>query len=433
MQFLLYSPDSFGLGHIRRSVSLSRQLLEEFQDSSALLVTGSPQAHHFEYPSQCKYIKLPQVTKNENGHYVSGERGIALKHTVDLRESLIGEAAASFKGGVMFVDHAPLGLCGEITQTLCHLTRGATPTHRVLGIRDVIDESETVKAVWKKQDVLRVLRCCYDLILVYGQQELFDPIRQYDIPDDVAAKMKFVGYIPRHGRKAVGEKLKASMAPRTGRLVVVTLGGGGDGDRVLEAFLEGYGQLGAAPPFEAVVITGPQMGDEKQAYFREWGSRLPRLTLLESTQQLPDLLEVADFVVSMGGYNTVCELACAGARSLIVPRCFPRREQLVRAQLLARLGVASYLMPDQVTPAALLEQVRVGLERPSPERGWGLEFTGLTHTAKAVRQMIRETTPSQLLPCHSLGTGLCSGTDTVENWGQSQPVGRTRLLLDSAP
>lgn len=399
MQFLLYSPDSFGLGHIRRSVSVAGQLLEDFQDSSARLVTGSPHAHYFEYPSRCSYIKLPQVTKNASGQYVSGEPDIPLKQTVDLRGSVIAQVADGFKGGIMLVDHSPLGLCGEVTKTLCGLTRGQPGTYRVLGMRDVIDEPEAVKTTWKKQRVMRVLRCCYDLILVYGQQELFDPIQQYDIPRDVSAKMKFVGYIPRRGVKTEGEALKARMAPRTGRLVVVTLGGGGDGNLVLEAFLEGYERLGAEPAFEVAAITGPQMSDERQARFREWSRKLPGLTLLEYTKQLPDLLEVADFVVSMGGYNTVCELACAGARSVIVPRCFPRKEQLVRAKLLAKLGVASYLTPEQATPAALIEQVQAGLERPPQKRGWGLEFTGLTRTAEALRQLTRERKPSQLLPC----------------------------------
>jgi predicted glycosyltransferase len=401
MQFLLYSPDSYGLGHIRRSVSIAGQLLEAFRDSSARVVTGSPQAHYFEFPDRCKYTKLPQVTKNAGGQYVSGKPNTLLTHTVDLRGDLIGQASDAFRGGVLLVDHSPLGLCGEMTSTLCRLTRGKPGTYRVLGLRDVIDEPEAVKASWEQQQVLRVLRCCYDLILVYGQQELFDPIREYDIPPDIAQKMKFVGYIPRHGRQTEERNLKARMAPRTGRLVVVTLGGGGDGDRILESFLDGYEQLGVEPPFEVAAITGPQMDQKAMTRFRERSLRLRGLTLFEYTRQLPDLLNVADFVVSMGGYNTVCELACAGARSLIVPRTFPRKEQLVRAKLLQRLGVARYLTPSEATPAALIRQTLAAFERPLPEPGWGIEFTGLTRTADAMQELTRGREPLQALPCRS--------------------------------
>jgi len=414
LEFLLYSPDSYGLGHIRRSISIAGQLLDEFQDSQASVITGSPFAHYFEYPSRCGYVQLPQVTKNACGQYVSGKPNIPLQQTVDLRESLIGQVAAGFKGGAMYVDHSPLGLCGEMTQALCRLTRDTPKTYRVLGMRDVIDESDAVRTIWEKQQVMRVLRCCYDLILVYGQQELYDPIEQYNIPDDVAAKIKFVGYIPRHARKTGWKTLNKRLAPQTGRLVVVTLGGGGDGDLILESFLEGYRKAGPQPGFEVAAVTGPQMSYARRVRFRELSRDIPGLTLIEYTQELPDLLEAADFVVSMGGYNTVCELACAGARSLIIPRCFPRKEQLVRAKLLARLGVASYLTPEQATPTSLIEYVQAGLERPWPKRGWGLEFTGLTRSAEAIRQLMRERTPLQALPCHVQPRKKLRNEDEVE-------------------
>lgn len=53
MRFLLYSPDSFGLGHIRRTISISEQLLGDFHGSSALILTGAPRAHYFDFLDPC--------------------------------------------------------------------------------------------------------------------------------------------------------------------------------------------------------------------------------------------------------------------------------------------------------------------------------------------------------------------------------------------
>ena len=39
-RFLLYSHDSFGLGHLRRSLTLSEGLLESFPQAELLVVTG---------------------------------------------------------------------------------------------------------------------------------------------------------------------------------------------------------------------------------------------------------------------------------------------------------------------------------------------------------------------------------------------------------
>jgi Predicted glycosyl transferase len=46
----------------------------------------------------------------------------------------------------------------------------------------------------------------------------------------------------------------------------------------------------------------------------------------------------ADCVVSMGGYNTMCEIVCAARPSLIIPRSTPREEQLIRARIFADKG-----------------------------------------------------------------------------------------------
>jgi len=382
MQALFYSPDSYGLGHVRRSISLAKAVLGEFPDSRARVLTGAPRAHYFAYPDRCDYIRLPPITKNTAGRYVPRDHDSCLEDTVRLRRRLIRQTVASFRPDVMLVDHNPLGLCGEVLPSLRR-----TNALRILGLRDIIDEPSAVRANWERNGIIDVLRECYDLILVYGQRHLFDPVRAYGIPDDVARKMKFVGYIPRNGREADPDDLRTRLAPRTGKMVLVTLGGGGDGDVLLRRFCRGYELLGSEPPFEVAAVTGPLMSPDKRRRFRAWADRLPGLTLLEYTPEMPDLIEASSFVVSMGGYNTVCEMACAGARAAIVPRSFPRKEQLVRARVLADRGVVICLPPDEATPEKLVETVLHGLESDRPSRGWGLGFTGLNKAARALRRL----------------------------------------------
>lgn len=383
MRILLYSPDSYGLGHVRRSISLATTLLDHVRGASGLILTGAPRAHYFEYPAGCDYLKLPSMTKDETGAYISRELDMTAANTVRFREELIRLSVSNFDPDVLLVDHSPLGLGGEIESTLRHLARARPHAVRVLGMRDVIDEPERVKADWRRDGVYDVLRDAYDRILVYGQRKVFDPIRAYAIPDDVARKMTFVGYIPRTAGAQLRD-LRKRYARRTGRLVLVALGGGGDGNLLLRSFLRGYERLGGQLPFEAVAVTGPLMSPKKRAQFKKRAARLPGLTLLEYTDAMPDLIASADFVVSMGGYNTVCELACAGARALIVPRRHPRKEQWLRARLLAQRGVVGYLEDEAPDPDRLMSRVLAGLEAPAPPIGWGLDFRGLERSARAL-------------------------------------------------
>ena len=41
-RILLYSHDTFGLGHLRRSRTIAQALVSAFPDASALILTGSP-------------------------------------------------------------------------------------------------------------------------------------------------------------------------------------------------------------------------------------------------------------------------------------------------------------------------------------------------------------------------------------------------------
>jgi len=385
---LFYSPDSYGLGHVRRTIAIAERVLEEFAEGSALVLTGAPRAHWFAYPPRCDYLKLPSVTKGEDGRYACLDLDLTLEETVRMRSRLIQEAAASFRPDVLLVDHNPIGLLGEAVPVLDDMAASHPGALRILGLRDVLDEPEAVLAVWRRDRVFEVLRRRYDLVLVYGQPDFFDPIRSYRFPADVAAKTRFVGYIGRNGGRTDPDEVRRGFAPRTGRLVVLTVGGGGDGNLLVRAFLEAVEGLGPEPPFESVVVTGPLMSPRKRERFRQWAARLDGVHLIEHAEDMPGLFRAADFVVAMGGYNTVAELAYVGARAVLVPRTFPRKEQLLRARRLEERGVASVLLPEEATPDRLARECLKGLERERPRRRWGLAFTGLDQVAALLARQL---------------------------------------------
>ena len=244
LRIVAYSPDSYGLGHVRRSISIAGAVLAKVRDSSVLLLTGAPRAHYFDYPERCDYVKIPSITKDAGGHYVCRDLDLSLSEALKMRSRLIRMSVEGYDADVLLVDHSPLGLGGEILPTLKAVGRR---TVRILGMRDVIDDPERVRAAWAKNGTIDVLREHYDHILVYGQRGFFDVISAYGIPADVARKTTFVGYVPRNGRRRDPEALRARFAPRTGCLVVVTVGGGGDGNLALRSFLDGFESLDAEP------------------------------------------------------------------------------------------------------------------------------------------------------------------------------------------
>lgn len=389
MRILFYSPDTYGLGHVRRTVLLCERLLAALPDASALILTGAPRAHYFRYPARCDYVKLPAVTKDDDGKYVSNGTDLSIEDTVRFRSKLVLESGRSFRPDVVLVDHNPTGLHGEILPLLEEMPRIRPGVVRLLGMRDVIDEPEVVRNAWTRGGTVETLRRYYDRVFVYGQRDLFDSIRAYDVPGDVARRFQFVGYIGGWQATTGTRELRERYAPRTGRLVAATVGGGGDGRDLLRDLLEGYRRAGRTAGFEVVLVTGPLMSPGKRRRLSEIAGRTEGVSILEYCDDLPGLYRAADFTVSMGGYNTVCELAAQSAKSLIVPRVFPRKEQLVRARRLEERGAARFLHPDDATPAALIEAIREGLASTAPTpRRWGLDLDGLSQTAAGVLEQV---------------------------------------------
>jgi predicted glycosyltransferase len=386
MRCLLYSPDSYGLGHISRSLAIANSLLERFPDSRVRLLTGAPRAHFFDYPHRCDYVVLPGVTKDGAGRYVSAAAGQSLDETVRTRGRLVEHEILHFKPDVFLVDHSPLGLCGDLREVLTKLSRNPDVSV-ILGLRDVIDTPERVRADWERDGVFELIASCYDAVLVYGDPAVFNPVRSYGFPHEVAAKTTFTGYIGAYKSGLSSPLVHSLFAPRTGKLLLITLGGGGDGNLLLGAAYGALQLLGPLPPFETLSVTGPLMSPGKRGRFKRRAGELARLTQLEFTPALFELIQCADLVLSMGGYNTICELAAANANALVVPRDRPRKEQIIRARHLETRGALRVLEPRNATPERIAHEIEVGLERRPPAAGWGLPFTALERVAEKVRQL----------------------------------------------
>ena len=73
--------------------------------------------------------------------------------------------------------------------------------------------------------------------------------------------------------------------------------------------------------------------------------------------RLEELMQAADLVISMGGYNTICEILSQQTPALIIPRETPRKEQLIRAQCLKREALIDYLGWHDITPQLLREKI----------------------------------------------------------------------------
>lgn len=219
---LMYSHDSYGLGHIRRTMAIAAHLLAP--RINILILTGSPIAGRFSFPEQIDFVRIPGMIKKTNEEYLPLSIKINARHALDIRKSIITATAKTFQPQLFIVDKEPLGLRKEVLPTLKWLQRCRPDTRAILGLRDVMDDAATVKKNWNEKGVYQILESLYAEIWVYGNQEFYNPIVEYDINESISQKIHFTGYIPRKipAKEAVRSLRKELGVQEHEKLVVVT-------------------------------------------------------------------------------------------------------------------------------------------------------------------------------------------------------------------
>ena len=337
----LYSHDTFGLGHLRRTLAIAEHLLSRSPAFDVLLLTGSPVIGSWDLPPGLRVQPMTPVVKLAAERYAAREGQLPFSLVKGYREALILRTVMRERPDVLLVDHAPAGMKGELLSTLALIRREMPQTKVVLGLRDILDAPEGVRRQWCEEEIYPLLETAYDHIVVYGCREIFDAAAAYGISGSVAAKLSFAGYIARPA-EATGPDPDAAwraVAPEgAGKRVLVTAGGGGDGEFLFSAYLAALERMPAGST-SSVVVTGPLIPVEQQNALMAAASRRSDVAIIPVTTNLVPLLRSADLTVAMGGYNTTVEILAGGKPAIIVPRSKPRVEQLMRATMLARLGL----------------------------------------------------------------------------------------------
>jgi len=383
-RILIYSHDSYGLGHLRRCRAIAHALVQHDPNVSVLILSGSPIIGNFEFRERVDFVRLPGVVKLQNGEYVSLKLPMDIEETVALRAAIILHTAVAFDPDVFIVDKEPHGLRGEVLETLHMLKQRGT--FLVLGLRDILDDPHLLGPEWRSKNVMPTLEHLYDELWVYGLPQICNPLDGLQAPASVQRKMVYTGYLRRRLREG---SVAATDFPFHNRpYILVTAGGGGDGDIMFDWVLRAY-ENDPGLPLPAFFMFGPFLDPDLQASFNARIAKLPNVDSIIFDTHPEALIANATAMVAMGGYNTFCEILSFDKRALIVPRTRPRLEQYLRASRSQEFGLVKMLMHDRPSD----------IDSDAPD--WSLMATALRHL------------PQQGLPSEVVLPGLLDGLNNV--------------------
>ena len=386
-RILIYSHDSFGLGHLRRCRAIASSLVRTRRDLSVLIVSGSPLIGSFEFPARVDFVRVPGVTKLSNGEYSSLTLHLAFDEVLALRESIIRHTAESFRPDMLIVDKEPLGLRGEMSGTLDLLRdRG---TYLVLGLRDVLDEPARLADEWARKNAIPTLRDYYDRIWVYGLGAICNPLAGIPLPPGVSERMVYTGYLRREmPARGYSETAAEAVAAAGEPYVLVTSGGGGDGEALFDQVLAAY-EHDPELPLSAVLLLGPFMPAAVRDALRARAAAIERVSgVLTFDPRVEALMEGAAGIVAMGGYNTFCEILSFDKPAILAPRLEPRMEQFIRASRAQGLGLVRMFNPGLPEPARRMAEALRAL--PDQSRPSDAYMPGLLDGLEAIDALVGE-------------------------------------------
>ncbi len=389
-RIVLYSHDTMGLGHVRRNLLLAHAFSKSQFEPDILLMTGIPEAARFSKPRGVDCVVLPSLYKEKDGAYRSRNLRMPLSEIVELRRKILYTSISTFDPNVLIVDGVPWGAVNELDLTLKHLHQKGN-TICILGMRDVWDEPRVIRREWNQRRNNEAIRRYYSQIWIYGDSRVYNAIQEYGLPPDIASKVVYTGYLNsttrldsmvKYEKQFAGVGLSLPNAP----FVLCLMGGGQDGIKLAEAFINAELPTGS----DAIVVTGPHMDSDVSERLRRQieGNRYRYFTVVDFLVEPTQLIQRADCVVSMGGYNTICEIMSFGKRALVVPRVIPRKEQLIRAQRMHELGIVDVLHPDDLAPTAITRWLQYNMGKPAIKAQTRMD--GLTQATQLMESLVMQ-------------------------------------------
>jgi predicted glycosyltransferase len=356
-RLLIYTQDGTGLGHLKRALNVARGIDATTTDWKIVLLADSP-AVGLVCSSEVEYVKLPTIIKTGGMTWRPHRSSLEISKIIGIRSRTIQDFFFEFRPDVFLVDHMPVGALGELRPLLDRVLERRDRSRLVLGLRDILDEPSVVRDVWGKLDAYRYIGG-YDTVLVYGCRDIYDPGCAYDLASH-AEQLVYCNYVaspPADG--PLGER--SFEEP----LIVVMGGGGADLFPLARVLLQAVPEVLRHLRFRVVLLIGPNMPRAHRSELEARARTLP-VRVIGGLSDARAWIRRADAVVTMAGYNSVCESLLARRKVLAVPRPGPSSEQRTRASLFGARRLLSALPPEDLTAPILRDALLELLDDGQP-------------------------------------------------------------------
>ncbi len=403
LRIAIHTQHFAGVGHHVRATRIARAFREVPGSGHEVLVFDGGRSFAGpgrDPPDDGGRVQLPPVVWGANG--LDTCDGLSLTEVLAARRHRLVEGLQRLRPDVFLVDSFPF-------------SRWALREEILAGIRQARASNDSVRVVCSLRDVPRtsgpapetgpgnaspqtwpvrpgddgldevpgLLATHFDALLVHGDprvtrlEEQFPWVRELGIP------IRYTGYVP----PASAPGPPVPVPGPAGPLVVVSVGGGVNGLRLIELATAAWGALKGEPRWAAgrmVVFGGALMTDcdltAAAAACRRHGARFEPFS-----HDFPAWLRAADLSISRAGYNTLVDLLAARVRAIVLPAT-DVSDQALRARRMAQLGIVMTAEESALDARRFAGMIGAALARTPPAHDVALD--GAERTVGLLTEMV---------------------------------------------
>jgi predicted glycosyltransferase len=383
MRILFYFNDlSDTSEHFNRLLSICHYLNSKHSNSSILIISGSNLLANLNISVNLNYKRLPALFPEGPSCYVNNSEKLGI------RSEMIIEAIHDFKPDVLLVDEVPCGVAGELREAISTLKSHDVKTKIVLLLQDVIDHPKITISDWENQGFYHAIEQDYDQILILGMQEIFHMVREYQFPANIQHKVFFCGYIRYHAeyQHIPSVRQTLNLQPHD-QLVVVSATSDITSYHLIATYLQGLALLPNADHIKTAMFIGLDMPSRKRQILLDVAKLNDRVIIQENSNDLMRYLVSANAVVTMGGYDKICEAFSAGTPAVVIPQISASQDEFIRIASMKKLGLVRAIHPEYLTPHALMQLVWKQLQSDPFKPGLKIDLEALPRISYYLQQL----------------------------------------------
>jgi predicted glycosyltransferase len=382
---LFYCQHILGIGHLVRSIEITRRLIRDFQ---VCFINGGQVIQGFEVSPLINIINIPAIkTDPEFQELQVVDDSLTLEEVKAIRKDKLLNIFEQFKPDILMVELFPFGRRRFSFELIPLMDQAkASGTQVVCSLRDIVVMKKQNR-VRHEEKICQLMNQYFDMLLVHGDPKLVSIERSFSRIGDLNCEVHYTGYVAQPILEASQEKL-ASLKIQQPTLLV-SVGGGRFGHELLECVVKSAPLLKELLPHHIQMFTGPFIPEAVFAKLQNLAAGQTNITIERYTPQLLTYMQQADLSISMSGYNTTMNILMTGVRAMMMAfKGNGDEEQTIRVTRLEELGIVSVIHPDDLEPQKFAKKVVTYLsQQPATAH---FDFNGVEKTAACLHGLLQK-------------------------------------------